>query len=148
MNVLVDTSVWSRALRRRGTPSPSDEEAARELTELINEGRALLAGPIRQEILSGISEAGQFTLLRDRLRAFEDIPIRTADYERAAEFSNTCRRAGVQGSHMDFLICSTAAGNGASIFTMDRDFDNYAKHVPIVLHRPRALQRRNKGSAF
>jgi predicted nucleic acid-binding protein len=95
-------------------------------------------GPIRQELLSGISDAGQFKNLRHRLRAFNDLSIHGFDHERAAEFFNTCRQAGVQGSHIDFLICSIAVGNKASIFTTDKDFRRYAKHIPITLHEPRA----------
>jgi hypothetical protein len=110
----------------------------KELTELIQEGRALLLGPIRQELLSGISDIRQFITLRDRLRAFNDLVISGFDYERAAEFSNTCRRAGVQGSHVDLLICSVAAGNNASIFSTDRDFIRYAKHFPIMLNEARS----------
>ncbi len=105
-----------------------------ELTELIREGRALLMGPIRQELLSGISDPRQFTGLRDRLRAFADVSVRELDYERAAEFSNSCRRAGLQGSHVDFLICSVAAGSGCAIFSNDKDFSRYARHLPITLH--------------
>ena len=112
-----------------------------ELAELIQEGRALLMGPVRQELLSGLSDAGQFENLRRRLRAFNDLNIHGFDYERAAEFSNTCRQTGVQGSHIDFLICSVAAGNGASIFTTDKDFKRYAKHVPVTLHEPRIRRR-------
>jgi predicted nucleic acid-binding protein len=113
-----------------------------ELTELIQEGRALLIGPIRQELLSGISDVRQFNTLRDRLRAFNDVSIHELDYERAAEFSNNCRQEGVQGSHTDFLICSVAAGNSAAIFSSDRDFIRYAKHLPITLHeaRPRGRE--------
>jgi hypothetical protein len=141
VNVLVDTSVWSRALRRRKSASPLDEEVTAELADLISEGRALLAGPIRQEVLSGLSDPRMFSLLRDRLRAFDDVAIDSADYERAAEFSNTCRRAGIQGSHVDFLICSVAARHGASVFTLDRDFAGYAAHIPLLLHRPRRESR-------
>jgi len=39
-----------------------------------------------------------------RLAPFEDIPLRTEHFEKAAEFCNTCRRKGVQGSTIDFLI--------------------------------------------
>jgi predicted nucleic acid-binding protein len=95
-------------------------------------------GPIRQELLSGLSDSRQFKNLRDRLRAFDDLVIRRPDYERAAEFSNSCRHAGVQGSHIDFLICSVAAGNGASIFTTDNDFRRYAKHISITVYESRA----------
>ncbi len=138
MNVLVDTSVWSLAFRRPGGHSPRDARIVEELSHLIQEGRALLMGPIRQELLSGLSDSRQFKNLRDRLRAFDDLDIRRPDYERAAEFSNGCRHAGVQGSHIDFLICSVAAGNGASIFTTDEDFRRYAKHISITVYEPRA----------
>lgn len=142
MNVLVDTSVWSLAFRRARASSRGDAHMVEELAELIQEGRALLMGPIRQELLSGLSDAGQFINLRDRLRAFNDLSIHGSDCERAAEFSNTCRQAGIQGSHVDFLICSVAAGNGASIFSTDKDFMSYAKLIPITLHEPRARHRR------
>jgi predicted nucleic acid-binding protein len=137
MNVVVDTSVWSLAFRRARSPSQSDAQVVVELTELIQEGRALLMGPIRQELLSGISDAGQFKNLRDRLRAFNDLNISGPDHERAAEFSNVCRHEGVQGSHIDFLICSVAEANGASILTRDKDFKRYAKHIPVTVHEPR-----------
>ena len=138
MNVLVDTSVWSLAFRRARASSRGDAHVVEELAELIQESRALLMGPIRQELLSGLSDEGQFKNLRHRLRAFNDLSIHGFEYERAAEFSNTCRQAGVQGSHIDFLICSVAAGNGASIFTTDMDFRRYAKHIPVALHVSRA----------
>jgi predicted nucleic acid-binding protein len=56
MNIVIDTSVWSLALRRQRT-SPSVE--ARELAELIREGRAALRGPVRQELLSGVGGEDQ-----------------------------------------------------------------------------------------
>jgi predicted nucleic acid-binding protein len=108
---------------------------------LIQEGHALLIGPIRQELLSGLSDAGQFKRLRDRLRAFNDLSIQGLDYERAAEFSTICRHEGVQGSHIDFLICSVAAANGVSILTTDKDFKRFAKHIPVTLHEARAQRR-------
>jgi predicted nucleic acid-binding protein len=137
MNVLVDTSVWSLAFRRTRASSRWDAQMVEELTELIQEGRALLFGPIRQELLSGISDVRQFNTLRNGLRAFTDLSIHEPDYERAAEFSNSCRRAGVQGSHIDFLICSVAAGNSAAILSTDKDFSRYARHLPITLHEAR-----------
>lgn len=141
MNVLIDTSVWSLAFRRSRASSRSDAQMVEELTELIQEGRALLLGPIRQELLSGISDVRQFNTLRHRLRAFDDVSIHEFDYERAAEFSNSCRQAGVQGSHIDFLICSVAAGNSAAILSTDKDFIRYAKHLPITLHEARTRGR-------
>lgn len=132
MMVIVDTSVWSLALRRSVKVL---DPARTELEELIADGRAALIGPIRQEILSGVKERKQFELLRENLRAFPDIELRSADYEEAARFFNMCRAAGVQGSNTDFLICSVAVRRKVSILTTDRDFEGFAKLVPITLHK-------------
>ena len=107
--VIVDTSVWSLALRRK---QPVADAATIELARLIDAGDALIAGPIRQELLSGIASQAQFKLVRERLEAFQDIPIETADYERAALCFNQCRTQGIQGSNTDYLICALALGFG------------------------------------
>ena len=60
MKVLVDTSIWSLALRRHGAISQEDQALVNGLSELINEVRVALIGPIRQELLSGISNQTQF----------------------------------------------------------------------------------------
>jgi predicted nucleic acid-binding protein len=97
----------------------------------------VIIGPIRQELLSGIKEHRQFARLRDRLRAFPDLGLGQSDYEEAASCLNACRAKGVQGSNTDFLICSVAVRHDLSIFTTDRDFTEYQKHLPITLHEPR-----------
>lgn len=95
MKVIVDTSIWSLALRRN---SPPDEIfRVKELRDLITDGKVVLLGAIRQEVLSGVRHPEQFTRLRDYLRAFPDLEITTADYKLAAEFFNTCRSNGIQG---------------------------------------------------
>ena len=135
MKVLVDTSVWSLALRRE---LPSDSHEVSELTELIKETRVQMIGPVRQELLSGIKSQAQFQKLRNHLRSFPDLELTARDYEYAAEFFNLCRSKGVQGSNTDFLICAIAAHQKAPIFTTDRDFDLFKLHLPISLHRPRS----------
>lgn len=129
MKVLIDTSVWSLALRRRAPR----HEAVDELRRLVASGRVAMVGAIRQEILSGIREVAAFEQLRDHLRAFPDEPIATADYERAAEFFNVCRRHGVQGSNTDFLLCAVAANHAFPILTTDDDFKRYAMTLPFTL---------------
>ena len=130
MNV-VDTSVWSLALRRN---TPNDAlSIVNILRDLIADGRVVLLGVIRQEVLSGIRYSEQFIRLRDYLRAFPDLELTSEDYELAAEFFNTCRSNGVQGSNTDFLLCAVAHRRSYSIFTTDKDFENFRLHIPIVL---------------
>ena len=134
MDVLVDTSIWSLALRRsNASPHP----ATAELAEIIREGRALMLGVIRQELLSGVRNPRQFESLRLHLRAFADIMIDADDYEQAASFCNRCRSKGIQGGAIDFLICAVAARRQVSIFTVDDDFERYAKVLPLTLHHLR-----------
>ncbi|MEP6763024.1 MAG: PIN domain-containing protein [Gemmatimonadaceae bacterium] len=134
MNVLVDTSVWSLALRRTvGTAAPETHE----LTELIHEGRVIMLGAVRQELLSGIKTVQQFEKLRDVLRSFPDAPLGHEIHEEAAECFNACRKVGVQGSNTDFLICAAAMHLNAAIFTTDNDFSEFARMLPLVLHAPR-----------
>lgn len=134
MRVLVDSSVWSLAFRRR---EPEATPAVLELRELIFEGRAHILGPVRQEVLSGIRARDQFQRLRDALRAFPDLDVITADHERAAELFNLCRRHGIQGSNTDFLICAVSERHRLSILTTDLDFPRFAQQVPVQLHAPR-----------
>jgi predicted nucleic acid-binding protein len=129
--VLVDTSVWSLALRRK---QPAKGETTAELARLIDAGDALIAGPIRQELLSGITNAAQFQLLRERLAAFPDIPVHTADFERAATCFNQCRARGIQGSNTDYLICALALRLNLPVFSTDRDFGRYAQILGVRLH--------------
>jgi predicted nucleic acid-binding protein len=146
MKVIVDTSIWSLALRRSGAISQENEALVHELNELINEVRVGLIGPIRQELLSGISNQAQFDALKDKLRAFEDMHLTQQDYERAAEFYNICRKSGVQGSQIDFLICAAASGMGVPIFTSDKDFFLYAKHLNITLYDPTGMNGQGRPS--
>jgi predicted nucleic acid-binding protein len=136
MNVLVDTSIWSLALRKG---SPKNDIVILELSELIKELRVRLIGPVRQELLSGIRSEAQFEKLKSYLSAFTDLRLESDDYEQAAEFFNTCRRNGIQGSNTDFLICSVACRRDLEIFTYDNDFLEFQKHVPIALYSPRQL---------
>jgi predicted nucleic acid-binding protein len=132
VNVLVDTSVWSIVLRRP-TPDPATYAT---LYGLVQEKRARVIGPIRQELLSGVREASQFERLRDFLRAFPDEQLLTEDHEQAAVYYNTCRSRGVQGSDTDLLICALAHRAGFLIYTFDNDFRRYGAHVPVRLFTP------------
>jgi len=138
MNVLIDTPIWSLAFRHRPVQTDNMQDIyVDELRELINEMRAQLIGPIRQEILSGISNEAQFQKLREHLGAFEDLTIHSEDYERAAECFNLCRSQGIQGAHIDFLICAVAERYNIPIFTTDKDFSLYASYLPISLYQLR-----------
>lgn len=66
MIVLIDTTIWSLALRRR-PQSLNDQERllVEEWAGLVRSGEAVLIGPIRQEILSGIRFEKSFTAIQE-----------------------------------------------------------------------------------
>jgi predicted nucleic acid-binding protein len=136
MKVLIDTSVWSLALRRpkNATLSPAQQNVVTALADLMRDGRVVMMGAIRQELLSGIKTQAGFDALKSTLTAFEDVPLTMADYEKAAEVFNTCRANGVQGSNTDFLICAVSINHQLPIFSVDDDFLNYQKHLLVSLH--------------
>ncbi len=129
MKVLVDTCIWSKVLRRK---SP-DDRLAGVIEDLIRDGRVVLIGPIRQELLSGVPNPAQFKKLQEALAPFEDIGLTTEHFVQAARFSSRCRKKGIQGSTTDFLICAVAHLEHLQILTDDGDFLRYAQHLPVQL---------------
>ncbi len=133
MKVLVDTSVWSVALRH-SIPVIEADKIKEQLSELIEDVRVAMIGPVRQELLSGIKSKSQFNLLKKRLEPFTDTPLERDDFILAAEFFNRCRSKGVQGSHIDFLICAVSSRRKYPLFTTDKDFLLYKKHLDFPLY--------------
>ena len=119
--VIVDTCIWSTALRRKQTGQPAPEEAL-ILQKLIRQHRAVMIGPILQEVLSGIRHEEQFSRLKNKLEPFELLSINRAMYTDAARLSNQCRTHGIQGSHTDFLIAAASIKHNVPILTSDQDF--------------------------
>jgi predicted nucleic acid-binding protein len=132
--ILIDTPVWSLALRRKPENlSLLDRRVVQLWYQIVDSGRAQLIGSIRQELLSGLREESQFQRLRDYLHDFRDTLTVTEDYEDAARSSNRCRRVGVATSPVDMLICAVARRHGWGILTTDQDFAHYARVLEIRL---------------
>ena len=136
MTVLVDTSVWSVALRRRSPQRYAKRErsAIDSIRHLVEDGEAGLIGPIRQEILSGVREQQQFEQLREVLANFPHLMIEEIDYDHAAECYNLCRRAGVAATSVDMLICAVALRADIPVLTLDADFKRYAAIIGVTLY--------------
>lgn len=120
-----------------GSAAPASDLASQQqqfapaLYEMVRERRVQRLGATRQELLSGIREASQFRRIRTDLRPFADVFLRAPDDEEAAQMSNKGRSAGVASTAM--LICAVALQQGWQIFTTDRDFNHYARAIPIQL---------------
>ena len=131
MNILVDTSVWSLALRR---DSPPDCQAVSRLKAALNDGENVFTtGLILQELLQG------FKGPKARRRIVEDfsslpliIPERR-DHIDAADLKVKLRQKGIQAGTIDVLLAQLCLRHGLSLLSTDRDFVHIAKHVPLAL---------------
>ena len=133
MKIIVDTCVWSLALRSNTVGADPYIE---ELRYLVEEIRVQLIGPIRQELLSGVKSKKQFNTLKLHLEAFADVELESEDYVLAAEYFNAARKKGIQGSNTDFLICAISSRRKMPILTTDKDFVNFQSVFPVILHVP------------
>jgi predicted nucleic acid-binding protein len=134
VKVIVDTCVWARFLRAQRDPT---DWVCEEVRNLVRRDVVAMLGAIRQEVLSGAQPQPRFEQLKAYLRFFPNLPQDEEDDENAAACYDACRRHGVQGTATDLLICAVAVRHGMRIFTTDTDFEDFAKHLPITLHRER-----------
>lgn len=134
MRALVDTSVWSLALRRKTENLNCEEIRNVEiLADLAREARVDIVGPIRQELLSGVKQPIQFEALKAALRPFKDETLSTADYEEAARLYNLCRSKGVECGPVDILICAVALERNRFVFTTDGGLKRCAEALGVKL---------------
>ena len=127
---VADTSIWSPFLRQS---SKLGDPFRNYLRDGIVKREVQMLGIIRQECLSGIREKLQYSKLTEILDGFPDDLAVGEDHLRASEFFNEYRRNGVQGRAADFLICAQSVRLDLPILTLDKDFVDYAKHIPVSL---------------
>lgn len=128
---IIDTSVWSEALRRKKNTINSSETIVRKIIE--NDDEVVVLGIIIQEILTGISNEKLFSDIKDILDDFQYLDVTKNDYIYASELSNTCRSKGIIAGTIDFLIASTAIRNELHLVTFDKDFINISKHSDLKI---------------
>jgi predicted nucleic acid-binding protein len=135
MKILIDTSIWSLALRRQsGVVNPESVM----LRTLIEQGEDIhLLGIILQEVLQGIKNPKDFHVLKDYLDAFPFIKLAREDYIKAAELKNRFIKKGKQISTIDALIASASISYNCYLFTTDKDFKHIAQHSSLKLFRMR-----------
>jgi len=128
--VLVDTSVWSLALRR---DVPVARPEVERLGQCLEEGRVVTTGLILQELLQGF----QGPRAGDRIVGdFALLPLimpEVQDHIAAAGLRNRCRRRGVQVGTIDALIAQLCIRHDLSLLTTDQDFAEMAEHCSLGL---------------
>lgn len=130
MSVLVDTSVWSLALRRDAPQGGREVEA---LSAAIERGDVCLTGAILQEVLQGFPSLERARRLTDYLAPFPLLDLHRGDFVFAAEIRNKCRSKGLTVTTIDAQIAAAAINHRCSLLTADGDFAGVARHYPLRL---------------
>jgi predicted nucleic acid-binding protein len=134
MTLLVDTSVWSLALRRDGDV---DAPAVAGLRAALAGGESVVTtGLVLQELLQGFNGPSARRQIIERFAALPLVVPEREDHVGAAEIRNKCRRAGVQLGTIDALLVQLCVRHGLRLMTTDRDFAFAARHCPLRLWAP------------
>ncbi|MBM9501233.1 PIN domain-containing protein [Leptospira sp. 201903071] len=120
MKLLVDTSVWSEALRRKGRTLKSAETFLYQIIQ--NEDDIFVTGIILQEILTGIKEPKIFTEIEEQFRYFNFISPSEKDHIEAAKLRNSLSKKGITLATIDALIAQIAITHNLILATYDTDF--------------------------
>jgi predicted nucleic acid-binding protein len=131
MNILVDTSVWSLALRR-DTPSSRPEVSV--LGQCLEGGDSIYTtGLVLQELLQGFQGPKQRNLILTKFSVLPSVMPTWKDYVDAADLRNKCRRQGLQIGTIDALLAQLCINNDLLMLTTDEDFLALARHCSLRL---------------
>ena len=132
--MLVDTSVWSLALRR--SPPTETPEVAMLQAALEHGAIVVTTGLILQELLQGFQGP---TAREQIIKRFSFLPVLTPeidDHVESAKLRNDCRRRGVQVGTIDALIARLCIRHQLPLLTTDRDFEAMSRHCALALQKP------------
>lgn len=128
--VLVDSSVWIEAFRRKGKL-----EVKLAVECLLDAYEAQWCTPVRLEVLGG-ARAEE----RGRLgRHFSVLPYRScteADWDRAVALAWKIRDRGLSVPWMDVVVAATALFDDVRLYALDAHFSQIAELTGLRLYKP------------
>lgn len=140
MTLLVDTSVWSLALRRDAAASEPEVQQLEEA--LLGADVVVTTGLVLQELLQGFSGPKAGMQIIERFAALPLLQPDRQDHIHAAELRNTCRRAGIQVGTIDALLAQLCIRHELTLLSTDNDFKLASKHCALRVWSPRSSTRR------
>src|SRR5262249_515789 len=138
--LLVDTSVWSLALRRDVPAIEPEVDALR--VALAGSDVIVTTGLILQELLQGFTGPKARTQIIESFASFPLIQPDREDHIAAADLRNGCRKGGVQVGTIDALIAQLCIRHDLTLLSTDKDFAHAAKHCKLKLWSQKMAGRR------
>lgn len=140
MTLLVDTSVWSLALRRDVIATEPEVDVLK--AALAGSDVVVTTGLVLQELLQGFAGPKSRTQI---IESFASLPLIQPDREdhiAAADLRNACRKAGVQVGTVDALIAQLCIRHEITLLSTDKDFANAAQHSKLKLWSNKSVKPR------
>ncbi|WCL50361.1 type II toxin-antitoxin system VapC family toxin [Leptospira sp. GIMC2001] len=146
LSLLVDTSVWSEALRRKKNDFETSETFLYKLIK--NEEEIFLTGSIIQEILSGIKDGRLFDQIQNHLNYFSYLELDKKDYIDSAKLRNELSKKGLSLTTIDCQIATTAINRNLYLATYDNDFVGISKYKELnILNLENYLKIKKKANS-
>jgi predicted nucleic acid-binding protein len=131
VNLLVDTSVWSLALRR---DSPADCPEVFRLKTALQEGKNVFTTDlILQELLQGFSGPKARKKIIETFASLLLIIPERRDHIDAADLRVKLRQKGGQVSTIEVLFAQLCLRHGLFLLSADKDFTHIAKFAPLKM---------------
>ena len=114
--IVVDTSVWVRALRDRSSTEASI------LTQLLDDDEVLLPIPVKVELLSGTSKRDRAALVQ----SLEALPLAYPSedtWRTMVQWTEQTGAAGLSFGVGDLLIAGVAREHDALVWSLDSAFE-------------------------
>ncbi|WP_164886697.1 type II toxin-antitoxin system VapC family toxin [Piscinibacter defluvii] len=140
MTLMVDTSVWSLALRRDAEATEAEVQNLKEA--LLGSEVVVTTGLVLQELLQGFSGPKAQSQIIERFAALPLLQPDRDDHIGAAAIRNTCRQAGVQIGTIDALLAQLCVRHELTLLSTDKDFTHAAKHCALRVWPAKARAKR------
>jgi predicted nucleic acid-binding protein len=140
VTLLVDTSVWSLALRRDAEAAEPEVHQLKDA--LLGTEVVVTTGLILQELLQGFSGPKAQTQIIERFAALPLLQPDRDDHISAAALRISCRQAGVQIGTIDALLAQLCVRHDLTLLTTDKDFTHAAKHCSLRVWPAKARAKR------
>jgi predicted nucleic acid-binding protein len=124
--VIIDTSAWIESFRPQ-----SDRKFSNLVKDLILNGRVLIPGIVKTELLRGTKNKKEYNRLNELLKGLEYLPVPDEFWEKLSLFSFDLFRKGVTVPLVDTYIALLCIEKNALILHRDKHFDLIAQEFPL-----------------
>ncbi len=129
IGIIVDTSVWIDFFNHPQSPLTLFVQT------LLRNRRVILVGMVLAEILQGIKNPKEASIVQQSLEKLPFLEMTREDWKKAGNLSATLRRKGLTIPLSDLIIGALAVKEGLEILTTDPHF----KKIPgLKIHQPQA----------